>query len=323
MVSITDVYEQRDIVSEFAENSSLQAYLLQWMVRLMAPFMLAIGVIFRRPLFSVLGLGGMAIGYFATGSKFIVFVVPLIYGMHYFVLKKPRVRAEDIAKFFLITLLSALLCIALYGEDAQTLIGTILSQIVKRAFSINGMTLGVYYDFFVNHPNPFTYYSHLGLLRNFIDYPYGEFGIGQMVGFFQVQKYSYDATAGFWSTDGIAAMGLFGVIAIGVVLGSILTVFNFLVSDKNIRLLCLSSLGCVWMLADTSVFRVLLTGAWPVHLLLVHLYVANLRMHSQKISRAELQGKSGRGRYSLASLTRTAPINFVEPTRTLREQDTG
>jgi hypothetical protein len=86
-------------------------------------------------------------------------------------------------------------------------------------------------------------------------------------------------SAGFWSTDGIASAGYVGVVAIGIVLGLILTFFNFLSPDSSLRLLCLSSLSCVWMLADTSVFRVLLSGAWPLHFVLVHLFTKGLRDH--------------------------------------------
>jgi hypothetical protein len=271
-VELTNVYDQRDVVSEYSPNKSIAAYGLQWLIRVIAPLMIAIGIMYKRRLILYLGFSGLLIGFFVTGSKFIVFLIPLMYVIHYYVLRKDEIVAEDIGKILAGIMVAMLILIEIYGEEVEGLVGLILSQVVKRAFSINGMTLGNYYDFFVNNPNPFTLYSHLGPVGWLIDYPYGDLGIGQVVGYFQVGLYTYDMSAGFWSTDGIAAAGYFGIVIIGIILGFILTIFNRWSAKSNLRLLCLSSLGCVWMLADTSVFRVLLSGGWPLHLLMVYLY---------------------------------------------------
>jgi len=285
IVEITNVYDQRDIVSEYSPNKSIAAYALQWLIRVVAPLMIAIGLMYKRRSILYLGFLGLLIGFFVTGSKFIVFLIPLMYAVHYFVLRKERIVAEDIGKLLAGIMVAMLLLIEIYGEEVEGLVGLVLSQVVKRAFSINGMTLGNYYDFFVNNPNPFTFYSHLGPVSWLIDYPYGEFGIGQVVGHFQVGLYTYDMSAGFWSTDGIAAAGYFGVVLIGIILGIILATFNRWSANTNLRLLCLSSLGCVWMLADTSVFRVLLSGGWPMHFVLVYFFGRSIQaIHNRMVN---------------------------------------
>lgn len=283
IVDITNVYDQRDIVSDYSPNKSLAAYALQWLIRVISPLMIAIGIMFKRRILLYFGFTGLLIGFFVTGSKFIVFLIPLMYGVHYFVLRKEKIVAEDIGKLLAGIMIVMLLLIKIYGEEVEGLVGLILSQVVKRAFSINGMTLGNYYDFFINNSNPFTSYSHLGPVGWFIDYPYGDLGIGQVVGHFQTGLYTYDMSAGFWSTDGIAAAGYAGIVFIGIILGIILAIFNIWSRNANFRLLCLSSLGCIWMLADTSVFRVLLSGGWPLHFLLVYLYWRGLRVKSTRI----------------------------------------
>jgi hypothetical protein len=207
-----------------------------------------------------------------NGSKFILFLIPLMYGMHYFFLRRQRLMATDLALLLSSILIAVLLLIEIYGEEVEGIVGLVLSQVAKRAVAVNGLTLGNYYDFFINDGNPFTMYSHLGPVSWLIDYPYGELSIGQVVGYFQAGDPSYDMSAGFWSTDGIAAAGHSGVVAIGIFLGALLAVFNIWARNIDLRLLCLSSLGCVWMLADTSVFRVVVSGAWPLHFLLVSLY---------------------------------------------------
>ncbi len=272
IVEITNVYDQRDIVSEYSPNRTLPAYILQWLIRVISPLMVAIGMMYKQRHILYFGFLGFLMGFFITGSKFIVFLIPLMYAVHYFVLKKEKILAEDIGKLFAIIIIAVLLLIEIYGQEVEELVGLVLSQVVKRAFSINGMTLGNYYDFFVNNQNPFTFYSHLGPVSWFIDYPYEKFSIGQIVGHFQAGFYTYDMSGGFWSTDGIAAAGYFGVVLIGVILGIALAIFNSWSRKTNLRLLCLSSLGCIWMLADTSFFRVLLSGGWPLHFLLVYLY---------------------------------------------------
>lgn len=278
IVDIRDVYGQREIVSEFTPNRTLEAYALQWLLRDISPFMIAVGIMFKQRVFLMLGIVGMGIGFFITGSKFIVFTIPLMYAVYFFVLNKEQVSAEDIVRLFCGTMIIMLIIIGVYGEDVESLVGLVTSQIVKRAFSINGMTLGNYYDFFINNSHPFTFYSHLGPVGWFIDYPYGEFSIGQVVGHYQAGVFTYDMSAGFWSTDGIAAAGYVGILFVGIILGIILLIFNYWSRNSNLRLLCLSSLGCIWMLADTSLFRVLLSGGWPLHFLLVYFYLRSLRL---------------------------------------------
>ena len=278
IVDLTDVYTQREIIEDMSPNKSLEAYALQWLLRVFAPLMIAIGIMANRKTMHILGIFGMVIGFFISGSKFIVFSIPLMYALNQYVFKKPIVTGNNIGKAFLAIFAVTFAITLLYDkEEVKSFIGVILSQILKRAFSINGMTLGNYYDFFINNNNDFTFYSHLGPVSKIIDYPYGEFGIGQIVGHYQVGVYTYDMSAGFWSTDGIAAAGLPGIVLIGIILGLILLTFDAVSRKMELKLLCLASVGNIWMLADTSVFRVLLSGGWPLHFVMISLYWRSLR----------------------------------------------
>lgn len=272
--NISDIYLQREIASDFTANRTIFAYAEQWTNRLISPFLLAIGLIYRNRAATIVALLGFFLTFLISGSKYSLFSPLLMVFIYRYVVARGEFSGLQIGVFFGAALAIPFFVVQYYGQDVTSFSGLVLSQILKRAFASGGMTLGNYYDFFAT--SPYTYYSHIGPVRWIAEYPYGNYSIGQVVGHFQAGTYSYNMSANFWATDGIAAAGYIGILIIGGVLGSILAVFNQFVKPKHLVLVCLSSVGCIQMLADTSVFRVLLSGGWPLHFLLVYLYSRRL-----------------------------------------------
>lgn len=285
-VSLLDVYGQREIAADYAPNRSIMAYALQWEFRLISPFLIAIGLIFRKKLPIIIGIAGFLLCFSIIGSKSTIFVFLLMLFLYRFVLSNNYFSAFQVGVFLFVCLSIPLFVVLIAGNEINPLVDLTLSQILKRAFAVGGMTLGHYFDFFSHNPN--TYFSHLGPVSWFINYPYGNFSVGQVLGNFQAGTYNYNMSANFWAIDGIASAGYVGIIVVGVVLGIILTMFNRWSKPKHFVLLCLSSLNCVWMLADSSLFPVLISGGWPFHFLLVYWYYSGIcssnTIYSNKVS---------------------------------------
>ena len=270
VVGFYEVYEQRELAIEISGNRTLIAYLAGWLTRVIAPIMIAIGLMYKRKIYIVLGLFALLVSYAIFATKYLPALILLMILLHYFVLDHKQILAERIGLIALGGILLPLGIITLYGYTINGTIDILVSQSLRRVFGNPGMIIGFYSEFFDSHN--LTYFTHLGPIRWFFDYPYNELTIGQVVGFYTAGTTAYNANANFWATDGIAALGHIGVVLIGVVLGLILTVFNYWSSPTALRLLCLSSVSTVWMLTDTSVFRALFTGGWPIFFLIAHYF---------------------------------------------------
>lgn len=267
------VYEQRAVASDNITNSTYMAYLIEWTTRVFSTFFITIYLFDKKKIFLFLGVAGFTLYYSIVASKYVVFLFFLMLSIRYFVIRNGRI---DIIRFALLMIfaISVPFAITIYnGNQNPHSIDIIISQILKRAFGINGLTIGIYFDYFMRGGfQPFTYYSHLGPVRWFIDYPFGHYSIGQIVGHFKAGKYEYNASAGFWATDGIAALGYTGILIIGLINGIIFFIFDIFTKRTYLPFLCLSSVISMWMIADTSIFRALMTGGWPIHIILVNMY---------------------------------------------------
>ncbi|MGB3900560.1 MAG: hypothetical protein WA973_18640 [Mesorhizobium sp.] len=279
-----EVYDQRAIFASISGNGDLVSYVLQWLIRLFAPFMLAVGIMYRRKLFAILGLATFLMGYAIQGAKYIPVLIALMLIFHYFILSRNEIRAERIGLVALMGLFSPLLIISVYGITISDSLDILLSQGIKRMFGTSGMTIGLYSQFF--HYNHLTYYSHVGLISHFIEYPY-PLPIGRMVGWSTIGNTSYNASANFLATDGVAALGYIGIVVIGGILGIILSAMNSWASGEDLRLLCLSSLSAVWTLVDSSLFSTMLSGGWPLFFLFVHFYLKEQRGRILQVARLQ------------------------------------
>jgi hypothetical protein len=127
-----------------------------------------------------------------------------------------------------------------------------------RTLSIGGLLNVMYFNFFSSHP--YTYFSHVNIINFFTGiYPYGNKGLGQVVGSYFLSD-DLNANANFWATDGIASLGVVGILLISILVYYFLVLINGVSKGLNIVFVSLVFIPLIGSLLNTSFFSTLLTG---------------------------------------------------------------
>jgi hypothetical protein len=167
-----------------------------------------------------------------------------------------------------------------------------LYVILLRTFSGNGLVTAWYYDFFQR--NPLTYYSHIMGVRWFVHYPYANL-IGYEVGsHYMGTNANLDATAHFWATDGLEALGLPGVLLISVFCALVFWVLDSAARRHDPEFGALVTAFAAYNLANLSLFTTLFSGGLGLLILFLYLKPPQVRSPaSQVIAKATLAPAHG------------------------------
>jgi len=194
-----------------ALGSGLAArYITSWLSSVLVPLCLAYGLTSRRWHYVVLGTSACLALYMGAANK-ISILLPFVYVAFYTLLRNRLRRTFVLLTAGLSAVMAVLAMTAASPDSAAFLVSAIL---INRTIGNGGLLAMKYYEFFSFHPR--TAYSHVNGINLFTKpYPYGDQILGQVVG----QHYwsvLTNANASFWATDGIAAIGLAGVIVASV-----------------------------------------------------------------------------------------------------------
>jgi len=157
---LTTVYETREIFRD--KNIPLAGYLINWTSRIIAPYMILIGL-YGRKKSRLLFWGGVVLGlllFSGTGQKSYFFSIPVTIGLAW-MLKQGRFYWRTALGMTLMVLLG----FALYLGFQDILFSSFL---LRRAFYVPVEISFYYFDFFSGHP---LYLSH-SFLSPFFHYPY-------------------------------------------------------------------------------------------------------------------------------------------------------
>lgn len=266
LVSFADVYEVLRYAADEVLEGSYVRYASTWLGSALFPALMAYGIAFRRWWWWVAGVAGQLTLYSTAGHKIVALSGVVLLGTYWLLgrdLKKPFGFRTTI----LITILIALLLsITLLGGEENVLLRAATSLVLTRSIAITGGVTALYHDFFATHPH--TYYSHVNLVNLVVTYPY-ELFVGVELGRYASGDPRLNFNANFWATDGIAALGLPGILLISL-FGAAL--FWFLDSVALRHDLLFSSLLIGYfglLLANTSVFTTLLTGGLGLVMILM------------------------------------------------------
>ena len=252
-----NLYDLRFSGRDVAEGDKLVGYFTQWLSGAFLPFLLAIGIVYKKKLLILISCIGQIILYSTAANK--AFILSIIYMVGIYYITKKTSKFGIFLTFFLIILITFLTFSQIYFEDDFKLIFfPITSIIMLRTISISTINAVNYYDFFSN--NPFTYYSHINIIGKFIRYPYGDLALGQVIGITMSGNVDSNWNANFYITDGFAAMGYSGLIIIGIISGLIFYIIDSLIKSQNIVLCTLLITISSVSLMNVSIFTTLLTG---------------------------------------------------------------
>lgn len=253
-VSFDEVYNHRFANTE-TDRGALVGYSVMWLTSCVYPIYLAIGLTIRRWRFFIVGSAGLTLIYMATASKTSL-LTPIIVLAFYFASKL------DINKLLprILTMLTTVSITLLYVLPKDNLIVYWTRAILlMRTLSTGGWSSFTYYDYFPKHG--FTYYSHIRIVDFFTHmYPYHPFELGQVIGLEYSDSELANFNANFWATDGIAAMGIPGIIIINFIVFIFLIAINKITSRHNLSFVIIALTPFIMTLLNISFFTALLSG---------------------------------------------------------------
>jgi hypothetical protein len=144
----------------------------------------------------------------------------------------------------------------LAGELSQPHL--MLSSIVfMRTFGISGLSTAQYHDFFSEHP--LTYYSHVNGINLFVDYPYTQV-LGREVGYLYSGKLDLNSNAHLWCMDGLAGLGLPGILLISVICVAVFWLLDSAANGHDIAFSATAMNFAALNLSNASLVTTLFSG---------------------------------------------------------------
>jgi hypothetical protein len=265
LVSFAEVADLRGDTGD-AISGTLVNYPLMWLYGAINPFMVAWGLYYKKiPLF-VAGVLGQVLVYSIFATKASLLSILFIVGL-YLMSRPGRMAFAQRLTWSVVALFLALcLSFALSREPSLVLLG-LLFLVFFRSFGLAGLLTGQYYCF-IQH-NPLTYFSHVKGINWFLHYPF-HYQLGTEIGYYYYTPL-VDTTAHFWATDGLAALGLPGILVISAVCALLFWFIDSISRKHDPRLAGLVIFYATYSLANLSMFTTLLSGG--LGLLIAFLYV--------------------------------------------------
>jgi hypothetical protein len=267
LLSFLDIYDLRFAADTMMEGTRLN-YAFMWLSGALNPFLMGWGLYHKRAWIFIVGALGQLLVYTSLGTKGSIASVLFIPAL-YLILRGSRRRfALKIA--WSIVALFVLLCFSgvTAGKEPGPLQWIVLFVVFMRTFGLNGLLTAQYYDFFQR--NPQTYYSHVTGVNWFLHYPYSD-PLGIEVGSFYSGDSTLDASAHFWAMDGLASLGLLGVLLISIFCVLVFWTLDSVARRHDPRLAALVTSYAAYNLANISIFTSLLSGGLALLILLLYL----------------------------------------------------
>jgi hypothetical protein len=253
-VSFENVYAQRFAARDL-HVPAIVGYVVMGLAACVYPLYFSLGLVRKKALYAVFALGGHVLIYMCTAAK-LSLLTPLILAGTYGAI---RIGKKNIFAALLICLvaLSSVVLVALpKGRDVGKWTQSIY---FTRILGNSAWANAFYYDYFPGHK--FTYYTHINVVKKITKaYPYGSLELGQVIGkaYFGTEDINFNAN--FWASDGIAAAGVPGLLAISVVVALFFGFMNSMLRGVPLELAALCSTSLAMSLINIPFFTSLLSG---------------------------------------------------------------
>jgi hypothetical protein len=256
-VSLEDVYGQREAG---ASTNALIAYVHTYFSGVVTPALIALALVYRRPLLLILGIAGCAVMYAINAQKIMLFLPLAMIALHAMVTS--RFRPLRSAAFPLFAL-SGLTWYAASRWQDDIVAGALGLFFVNRTIGIPGLTFSQYFDLFSR--DGFTFWSHVKGVDLLVDIPMAFArdplwpGLGYILGDRLFGRPEVNMNANLFSGDGVAAAGAVGVLLIGVVFAGFLWLLDRACRRWDQRFAMLAVMPMAIALTNGHLFTVLLS----------------------------------------------------------------
>lgn len=261
------VYEMRFAGREIESQSPFAGYFIMWLSNVMFPFTYCVGLISKSKYKIIISIIGMIILYMTMANKqylFILLFLFLIYRLF-------RSHYQQKIFIFVMTLLivsTVLLLANVYiNIPVVNQIVFLFSSIILLRTVYTSTMMSVYYNVFFE-TQPHTYYSHVSGINQLIQYPFNN-PLGIEVGTYFVNIEKFNANANFFITDGLAAIGLPGILIMGLICSFIFYLFDSFAKRNSgiLGILIISSSAIALM--NVSLFTTLISGGLILYIILI------------------------------------------------------
>nr|CDF66396.1 O-antigen polymerase [Yersinia similis] len=202
-VSFYDVYALR-FEARDATSSILSGYMTMWLSTCFIPYYATVGILNKNLKFIGVSIFLAVLIYMANGSKSTLLLPFVIFSMAMIL----SIRRIDFLIVIITLMTSAIFILLCLDIPSLKMTKAIFFM---RTLATSGWTLVTYYDYFSQHG--YTYFSHIGIVNHLTGlYPYGDFSLGQMIGLEHSGSSDANFNANFWASDGLAALGIIGII---------------------------------------------------------------------------------------------------------------
>lgn len=241
------------VMYEYRESANIQLILvLCWLRAVFLPLLMLYYLSKGKYMHYAYTFVGFVLIFMLDQQKMTI-VFPFAITAIFYAIKKYGTNFSSMFHLFVICIFIVIPLILI--RDQENPIYMVLSLIIiVRIQCIAGKQLEKYMDFFEIRDNPFTYYTHIGVIKSITGlYPYQQ-SIGQVI-----NDGESNSNATFFLMDGVAASGVWGCIIIGVIfllVKSLLNSFSYVYSVPILTALFLFQLQS---LMNVSLFTTLFT----------------------------------------------------------------
>jgi hypothetical protein len=252
LVGFMDVYSLRFAANDTVNSSgSLVGYASGIMSGALNPLLMTWGLFHKKRLLFVTGAAGQLLIYATNGMKAVLLSVLFI--LFFYLLVKWQ---ENRFGFWMVwgctaIFLAQIVVVTSEFLPGQSIVGVVLSLLLMRMFGIPGLLIPMYDAFFQS--SHLTYWSHVHVVNLFVKYPYS-LPLGVEVGRYYSGNFDYNASAGFWATDGIAAFGLPGVIIVSMICAALFWGMDSVLKRQDMRFCAVALTYSALNVADNPLF---------------------------------------------------------------------
>lgn len=254
------LYELRSQNSEATQEIGFVAYLQGWLFGAFYPFLLVNYLKQKNRIKTAIIIGGYFSLFMADMQK-LTFLMPFVLiALYFFFQQQYDIIVKRTHSFLILTIIVVtFIFYDLKENEALFMIGSI---ILLRTVCVSGWLTQIYLQFF--NDKPYTHYAHINIVNAITkEYPF-DVPLGKAVAY-----NTQNANANFILTDGVAAWGLVGVIAICLFF---LIMLHFIKSVtyrykcSDLYIICTPSLS--YML-NSSIFTTLLSCGFALLLMIL------------------------------------------------------
>ena len=277
----TQIFENANVSrAKFSSSASsvggrFAVYSMFWLSGFFLPLLFAYGIFMRRKMNFVFFFLGYLFLFVFAGYKSCMVALIALPAVWFFLSRRSNGPAQMILVCGSFLLISNIFSFGGFGDTQVGAWAKMLADWMNlRIFCIAPLTTVQYIGFFDS--NPLTYMSHIKGFNLLIEYPYTQ-DIGTYVGRFHYGG-GINVNSGFWATDGIAALGIIGILTSSVICILVFWVLDSASVGLNPKFVSLS-LGYIAMtFPNISIFTNLITGGLLLLILTVYFMPNNIKV---------------------------------------------